>query len=100
MVKVEIKREDDVIKHLKIKGHSNFNEYGDDIVCASISSISITTINALIKNDPESVKYIENEGLIDLTILKTSDFTELLLNNMIDLLKELEKQYKNNIKIK
>lgn len=100
MVKVEIKNENGCVNNIKIKGHANFSEHGKDIVCASISSIVITTVNALIKNDPESVKYIENEGLIDLTILKNTDFSNLLINNMIDLLRELEKQYEKNIKIK
>ena len=52
MIKVEIEN-----NKIEIKGHSNYDDYGKDIVCASVSSIVITTINAIIEFDPESIYY-------------------------------------------
>ena len=43
MIKVEIEN-----NKIEIKGHANYDDYGKDIVCASVSSIVITTINAII----------------------------------------------------
>ena len=31
----------------KVKGHSNTGRYGEDIVCAAVSAITVTTANAL-----------------------------------------------------
>ena len=94
MIKINIKK-----NQIIIEGHSNFSEYGTDIVCASVSSISITTINALIRLDKDSVSYEEKDGYIKLNILKHNNYVDILIENMIDLLKELEKQYKKNIKV-
>lgn len=95
MIKISIKND-----NITITGHANFANYGKDIVCASVSSIVITTVNALVRFDEECIKYIEKDGLIDLTILKKGHHVEVLIENMISLLHELEQQYPKNIKIK
>ena len=91
MIKVEIEN-----NKIEIKGHANYDDYGKDIVCASVSSIVITTINAIIEFDPESIYY---EDLNNRILIKDDDITNKLINNMIELLEELEKSYKDNIKI-
>ena len=94
MIKVEIKN-----NKIEIKGHDNYDDYGKDIVCASVSSIVITTINAIIEFDPESIYYEDLNNRILIEKLKDDDITNKLINNMIELLEELEKSYKDNIKI-
>ena len=94
MIKINIKKD-----QITIEGHSNYSDYGTDIVCASVSSISITTINALLRFDKECIKYEEKDGYIKIDILKHNNYVDILIENMIDLLKELEKQYKKNIKV-
>ncbi len=94
MIKVEIKN-----NKIEIKGHANYDDYGKDIVCASVSSIVITTINAIIEFDPESIYYEDLNNRILIEKLKDDDITNKLINNMIELLEELEESYKDNIKI-
>ena len=94
MIKVEIKN-----NKIEIKGHANYDDYGKDIVCASVSSIVITTINDIIEFDPESIYYEDLNNRILIEKLKDDDITNKLINNMIELLEELEKSYKDNIKI-
>lgn len=94
MIKVEIEN-----NKIEIKGHANYDDYGKDIVCASVSSIVITTINAIIEFDPESIYYEDLSNRILIKKLKDDDITNKLINNMIELLEELEKSYKDNIKI-
>lgn len=94
MIKVEIEN-----NKIEIKGHANYDYYGKDIVCASVSSIVITTINAIIEFDPESIYYEDLNNRILIEKLKDDDITNKLINNMIELLEELEKSYKDNIKI-
>ena len=94
MIKVEIEN-----NKIEIKGHANYDDYGKDIVCASVSSIVITTINAIIEFDPESIYYEDLDNRILIEKLKDDDITNKLINNMIELLEELEKSYKDNIKI-
>ena len=82
-----------------IKGHAEFNDYGKDIVCASVSSIAITSINAIIRIDKDAIDYSQDEGFIEVKIKRHSEVIDVLLENMISLFKELESQYKNNVKI-
>ncbi len=94
MIKVRINK-----NHIEISGHSMYDEAGRDIVCASASSIVITSVNAILSFDKEALKYEEKNGYIKIDILKNNKETETLILNMITLLKELEEQYKKNIKI-
>ena len=94
MIKVEIEN-----NKIEIKGHAYYDDYGKDIVCASVSSIVITTINAIIEFDPESIYYEDLNNRILIEKLKDDDITNKLISNMIELLEELEKSYKDNIKI-
>lgn len=98
MVKVNYFVKDNKIEKIILKGHSNYDDYGRDIVCASISSIVITTVNACLKIDSNSLKHSEGKETI-ITVLKHTETIDTLINNMIDLLTELSKEYKNNIKI-
>ena len=99
MIKVEIK-ETDVIEEIIIKGHAMYDEYGKDIVCASVSSIAITTINAILRINDSAIKYKEDEGDLDIKIIKHDIITDKLIINMIDLFEELKEKYNKHIEIR
>ena len=94
MIKVSIKK-----NQIIIKGHANYDELGKDIVCASVSSMVITTVNAILKIDNEAIKYSDNKG-VTIDIIKDDEIVNKLINNLIDLLKELSKQYPKYIEIR
>ena len=94
MIRVLVKK-----NHIKISGHAMFDEYGKDIVCAAASSIVITTINGILRLDDKAIKYNLNKDELSVDILREDRFTKTLILNMIDLLKELEKNYGKNIKV-
>lgn len=94
MIKVNVNS-----KGITISGHANYNEYGKDIVCASVSSIVTTSVNAIISFNRHAIKYKVKEGLISIEIVNLDDTTDTLLNNMINVLEDLSKQYPKNIKI-
>ena len=94
MIKVNIK--DAVIT---VSGHANYADYGKDIVCASVSSLIISTVNAVLKFDKKAISYREEKNLLVINILKKDEITTKLIGNMIDMLKELEDQYPENIKL-
>lgn len=99
MIKVNIKKEENIINNIKIDGHAGYGISGTDIVCASVSSIVITSINAIIKLDNEALDYKQDEGFVEVNIKKHNKYIDILIENMISLLKELENQYKKYIKI-
>ena len=94
MIKVKVN-----LDNICINGHAEFADYGKDIVCASVSSIVTTSVNAILSFDKTAIKYTVKEGLINIKILKQDDTTNTLLNNMLNVLEDLANDYPKNIKI-
>ena len=85
---------------IEIKGHSNYDTLGKDIVCSAVSSIVTTTINGIISINEEAISYHYQNDTMLIEIKKSDDITIKLINNMIDLLKSLAKDYPKNIIVK
>ena len=96
MIKVNIKGN---IDEINVVGHANYDLYGKDIVCASVSSILITSVNAIIRIDDKSIDYNELDGVY-IKVLKHTDVIDKLLINLVELLTDLEKQYPKYIEIR
>ena len=84
---------------IEVSGHANYDDYGKDIVCASVSSIVITTINGIIDINDEAILYEEEKDKIKIEIKKEDKVTKKLIDNMVFMLESLEKDYPKNIKI-
>ena len=84
---------------IKISGHALYDDYGKDIVCASVSSIVLTIVNSIMNIDNKSIEYIDDGNTIVIKKINDNNIVDILLNTMIDLLSDLSKQYKDNIKI-
>lgn len=84
---------------ITISGHANSDEYGKDIVCASVSSIVYTTINAIAKINDRAIKVEDNKTMV-IEVLSNDEITESLINNMMDLLIDLEYDYPKNLNVK
>ena len=76
MIKVDLTKENVIT----ISGHANYDDKGKDIVCASVSSIVITTINAIIEIDNEAIDYSDNGNKIQIKVLKQDEVTLKLIN--------------------
>ncbi len=99
MINIKIVKKNDFISNITIKGHADYSDYGKDIVCASVSSIATTTVNAIIRLDNQIIEFDEKDGFLVIDIKKNDRVTNILINNMVDLFKELEVDYPKNIKI-
>lgn len=94
MIKVVLKPKD-----ISIIGHANYDEYGKDIVCSAVSATVICTVNAISSININAINVSSIEDKLTINILEKDDITNKLLNNMINLLKELASKYPKNIKI-
>lgn len=94
MIKVNVTKD-----RIRVSGHAGYEEAGKDIICASVSGIITTTINAVIRLDESAIEYKEQEGMVQIDIIKHNSITDTLILNMVELLKELEKEYSKYIKI-
>ena len=84
-------------KQIKITGHAMYDDYGKDIVCASVSSIVITSVNLALKFNAKALKYTKQKDGLVIDILSEDKITKTVILNMLELLKELAQKYKKNI---
>lgn len=88
MIKIDISRDDqNNIVEFSIKGHADFAPHGEDIVCASISILSQTTILALNELLSINLEYCMEEGYLSCKLPNlTNEIREkanLILNTML-----------------
>lgn len=105
MTKIEFSENAEKIVSFLIKGHTSANTYGNDIVCASISSTSLMTLNALIEIlKVKNLKYEIRDGymLCDLSNLNTEDLNKSqdFLKSLRLLLEQIAKDYPKNVQFK
>ena len=88
----------DNYKNLKITGHAGYADQGKDIVCASASSIILSSVNLAIEFN-KNVKFTDDLNKIEIENNTNDENVRKVFSNMITCLEDLEKQYPDNIKI-
>ncbi len=98
MIKIKIDYDENYVSKFKISGHSGYDIKGNDIVCAAVSSLVISSINLALRLNEKSVDVKQEDGLIDANILIHDKVINEVFLNMINMLEELQNDYKNNLK--
>ena len=73
MIKVRINK-----NKVIITGHALYDEYGKDIVCASASSIVITSVNDCLRIEENSLIYKEEKDKLTIDVI--SDNKKCFIN--------------------
>ena len=100
MIKVILTKKDDNVNKVIINGHAGYDDFGKDIVCSSVSSIVITTVNGIDSVAPGVLTGEEKKDQMKLIVQCDDEIGQKLLWNMIELLKELQVNYPKNIIVK
>ena len=100
MIQVRVEKEKAKYKKIKIIGHAMYDDYGKDIVCSACSSIVTTTVNGILSIDNNNISYMVSKKGMTIDVKSDDRTTQLLIKNMIKLLKELSGNYPNNIEVK
>lgn len=100
MIKVSVLKENRKYKKITILGHAMYDDYGKDIVCSACSSIVITTVNGILALKKGSLDYLVSKKGMTINVKIDDETTQILLNNMVSLLRELEGNFPNNIEVK
>ena len=99
MTNIKVLKTGSHINSIEIKGHTGYQVSGKDIVCAAISSSAITSINAILSLEKDTISVKEENGYLQINTLKNTDITNKLLLNLIDMLYDIEKEYPKFLKI-
>ena len=93
MIQVKVEKNHAKYKKITILGHAMYDDYGKDIVCSAASSIVTTTVNGILALDKGSLSYMISKKGMSINIKNEDATTQILIGNMVSLLKELEKNY-------
>ena len=99
MIKIKVSKKSNEITKIVITGHANYAEYGKDIVCAAVSATVLTTLNGIIAIDNSILEVENKQDKMIIDIKKENEVSKILIDNMINCLKELVIEYPKNIKI-
>lgn len=104
MITVEILRKKENIISFSVKGHANADEYGKDIVCASISILAQTSVLALYELLNIDIVYEMDDGWLYCDIPKISDDAlrekaNLILDTMVLGIKGTMQMYSEFVKM-
>jgi len=92
-----------LITGFEIKGHANFAEYGYDIVCAGVSSLSIAIINGILEVLDLKPEVVQENGYLfcNLENLKEEELlkAQTLLKTFYLGIKSIETNYSDYIKV-
>ncbi|MCR4925670.1 MAG: ribosomal-processing cysteine protease Prp [Clostridiales bacterium] len=102
MVEVNFFTRENLLYGYEIKGHSGFDVAGSDIVCASVSSVSImvaNTITDVMKITADAESY---DGFLRLEVLTEDGIQESqnILKGLEVFLTDLSREYPKNVKVK
>ena len=99
MIRIHVFYKNCIIDSVLLEGHALYDDYGKDIVCASVSSTYLCTVNAIYAINENSVSVIDEENRQIIQVKSTDKIIQILLQNMIRCFKSLERQYPKNIKL-
>lgn len=100
MIRITLIQKENELEQIKLRGHAMYDDYGKDIVCAGVSSILTTTVNAILKFSKEAITIEDQNDEFVLTINQKDEITKKLIANMVELFYELEDSYPKNITIR
>ena len=99
MIRIEFFKSGDVLTGFECKGHTGLADFGEDVVCAFISSacyLAANTVTDIIKLDARSS---DADGYMSLKINSSPEKAQDILGGLVLHLTELEKDYPKNIKV-
>ena len=97
MIEVTIKENiSGYITGITVKGHAGYAQKGTDIVCAAVSILTFSTLEALKKHYYVDIK--EDDGLIDCMILHSGIVANAIAEPFVNGIKALTEQYEEYVK--
>ena len=106
MIRAVVSRRDaKIIDAFEITGHADSGEYGQDIVCAAVSVLTINTVNSLTELaeiNPEVEMDKETGGLMKVKLAESELSNvkgQLLLESLVLGLQSIEQNYQDYIEL-
>ena len=101
MIRVRVITANQLIEEITVSGHANYAEAGYDIVCSAVSTAMYLSLGLIEKVCPKyDFQSNEEEAVMQLKILETNDFTEMVLDNLVNNLEGISADYADYLQVK
>ena len=84
---------------ITVKGHANYAPLGQDIVCASVSTLVQVLIKCIEDMTEDKIEYSIRPGMVDIKFGNLSEKAQLLVSSFFIGAQMIADQYPNNVKI-
>lgn len=99
MVHVNIGISGDLIQSVTVKGHACSGEYGQDLVCAGVSSIMTGALNALDILFPGQCRLRMADNCMEAAAETGNEQLQAVLRTIVSQLETMEEGFPDNIKV-
>lgn len=104
MIKIKIKRLNNHITFVEVKGHANYASSGNDIVCASVSSVVQTALLGILNVSNLKIPFDRKDGYLSFEIptnltKEQNIVVDAILNTMSEGLKDIQNGFKKFVKM-
>ena len=84
---------------ITIQGHANYAPLGQDIVCASVSTLVQVLIASIEQMTQDKIKYSIQPGMVDIEFRDLSEQAQFLISSFFIGVQMIADQYPNNVQI-
>ena len=96
MITIKVREKNGSYEEFISKGHAGYAEAGQDIVCAAVSALIITTVNSLEKFTDDKFDVQEKDGFVSIHFrIDLSERGMLLMDSLLLGLTEIAGSYNN-----
>ena len=96
MITIKVRKKNGSYEEFISKGHAGYAEAGQDIVCAAVSALIITTVNSLEKFTDDNFDVHEKDGFVSIHFRNNlSERAMLLMDSLLLGLTEIAGSYNN-----
>ncbi|MBQ9264216.1 MAG: ribosomal-processing cysteine protease Prp [Clostridia bacterium] len=99
MIRVTFQRENGSITGFDCRGHAAFAAYGKDIVCAAVSVLTTTCVNAIESVAHEEAEVQVSEGSMTVRLKNAGHDAQVIMETMRQGLKDIAEEYPRNLQL-
>ncbi|MBR0138423.1 MAG: ribosomal-processing cysteine protease Prp [Erysipelotrichaceae bacterium] len=100
MIRISVEKRQDSITAMEVKGHADFADFGNDVVCAAISSITYGLMNAVDEMSEASCTITDKPAHKSIEVIHDSEKLQNILQTGLIMMKTVAEVYPKNVKIK
>lgn len=84
---------------ISVKGHANYAPYGQDIVCAAVSTLVQVLVISISEKTTDEIKYDMQPGAVEIKYGNLSKEAQLLVDSFFIGIRMIAHEYPDNVQI-